>query len=333
MTSLDSWDPSKFLKDVSAHEVNLSRGFLRAQPGSWFPGMMAHWGALFYTFGVEAKVVEVKPVIALPRGLPFAFGALMDKEPLGVFLDDDSARVIRDVLTPEASPTVGSVVLEYLVRRLLLTLGQCWSGPSLGKLTYDPDSKIRDAVIHGGVKLGMRINQQTIQVWFALGPSLVAQFDKLWRKQEGSGAVYQGNQEIRVEIAQLGVPPSEIPNYVKPRTVVDLEIPVNDTVIVRNAGKPLFAAKLIDVEGSFGFEVIPGTPPTPVVPEGMTRVGIEILSFNIDGPVLSELQGGSMYSTGVPLDDKVSLVVGGERVARAKLCSFEGRFAIAVMAS
>ncbi len=334
MTSLDSWDPTKLLKGVSAHEVNLSRGFLRAQPGSWFPGMLAQWGALFYTFGVEAKVSEIKPVLSIPRGLPYAFGALMDDEPLGVFLDDDSARVILEVLTPESSPGASSVVLEYLVRRLLVTLGQSWSGPSLGNLVYDPDSKIRDAVLHGGIKLGIRVNQQTAIIWIALGPSLVAQFDKLWRKQEGSGAFYQGQQELRIEIAQLGVPPTEIPNYVKPKTVIDLEIPVNDTAIVRNGSKPLFAARLIDVDGNFGFEVLPGTPPTPVVPEGMTRIGIEILTTNLDGHVLAELQnGGAMFGTETPLDDKVSLVVGGERVARAKLCSFEGRFAVAVMAS
>lgn len=333
MTSLESWDPTKFLKGVSEHEVNLSRGFLKAQLGSWFPSMLSQWGALFYTFGIEVRISEIKTVLSIPRSLPYAFGALMDEEPLGIFLDEDSARVILDVFTPESSPGASSVMLEYLARRLLVTLGQSWSGPSLGSISYDPDSKIRDAVLHGGVKLGIRINQQTAFVWIALGPSLVARFDNLWKKQEGSGAFFQGEQELRIEIAQLGVPPPEIPNYVKPKTVIDLEIPVNDTAIVRNNGKPLFAARLIDVDGTFGFEVLPGTPPTPIVPEGMTRIGIEILTTTIDGSVLGELQnGGTMFGTGIPLDDKVSLVVGGERVASAKLCSFEGRFAVAVLA-
>lgn len=332
--ALEAWDPARLLRGVSAHEARLSRGFMQSSPASWFPGLSAQWGAIWYAYGVELRVSEVKPQLSVPRGLPFSFGALLNDEPVGLYCDESTARVIVETFAPDASPGASAVVLEYLVRRFFYTLSASWSGPELGAVKFDPQTKIRDAQSYGGIKVTFRLQQQVGTVWFALGPSLVDVIDKLWRKQQASSEAISLDlpSKLHLEIAQLGVPPSDLSQYVKPKTVIDLEVAISDTFVIRGNNKPLFPAQLLDIDGKFGFETLPGPAPSPIVPEGMTRIAIELGVIEIDPQNVQELmRSGSMYQTPIALSDRVSLVINGETVAQAKLCSFEGRLAMAIM--
>lgn len=332
--ALESWDPARLLRGVSTHESKLSRGFMQSSPASWFPGLAAQWGALWYAYGIELRVTEVKPQLSVPRGLPFSFGALINDEPIGLYCDEGTARVIVETFSPDASPGASAVVLEYLVRRFFYTLSSSWSGPELGAVKFDPQTKARDVQSFGGIKVSFRLQQQVGTIWFSLGSSLVDLIDKLWRKQQASSENISSDlpSKLHLEIAQLGVPPSDLSQYVKPKTVIDLEVAISDTIIIRGNQKPLFAAQLLDIDGRFGFETLPGPAPSPIVPEGMTRIAIELGTLSIDPQNVQELlRPGSMYQTPLMLSDKVSLVINGENVAQAKLCSFEGRLAMAIL--
>ena len=224
--SLLPWEPLRLLKGLTSKEASLSKGFLRSQPEQWFSGIAASWAPLIQSFSIDCKVIEVTPHLKMPRGLSFAFGASLDGEPVGFFLDDVSTKQIISCCVQDASPQAGSVFIEYLMRRLFSTLTSSWSGPSFTDATFDPDLNIREISFIGAVKIGFRLNNQQCSVWIGLSDVLVTQFDSLWRKQmAASGVKHQTPvSEIRLEIAQLGVPPASLSDYVKPKTVIDLAV-------------------------------------------------------------------------------------------------------------
>lgn len=327
------WEPLRLLKGLTAKEAGLSKGFLRSKPEQWFPGIAASWSPLTQSFAVECKVVEVLPLLKMPRGLPFAFGAKVDDAAIGFFIDDITTRQIISCCIQDASPQAGSVFIEYLVRRFFSTLASAWTGPSFKEAIFDSELNVREVSFAGVVKVGFRLQGQACSVWIGLSDELVKQFDSLWRKQvASSGAKHQSPiSEIRLEIAQLGVPPASLSDYVKPKTVIDLEVPVSDTLIARGGGKSLFAAQLLDIEGMLGIEVLPGPTPNPIIPQGMTRIGIELGVIRLMPEAFTEsVQPGCILETNIDLSDKVSLVINDESVAQGKLCIHEGRFALIV---
>lgn len=138
--------------------------------------------------------------------------------------------------------------------------------------------------------------------------------------------------QARVEVAQLGVPPQTLSDYLKPGTVIDLEVKASEAVTVRVGGKAWMPGRMVNVEGFFGCEIIPGVLSGPVVPEGTTRLSVELGSVQMEANQLPEFgQSGSVLISQTPVGDTVNLVINQEVVAKARLCVYEGRFAIEVL--
>jgi flagellar motor switch/type III secretory pathway protein FliN len=75
----------------------------------------------------------------------------------------------------------------------------------------------------------------------------------------------------------------------------------------------------------------PGALTVPQIAEGATQLSVEFGSFEVDAAQLAELsQGGSILTTALPVSGLVDLVINQEKVAEARLCVYEGRFAIEV---
>ena len=75
----------------------------------------------------------------------------------------------------------------------------------------------------------------------------------------------------------------------------------------------------------------PGALTVPQIAEGATQLSVEFGSLELDAAQLAELsQGGAILTTALPLAGLVNLVINQEKVAEARLCVYEGRFAIEV---
>jgi hypothetical protein len=136
---------------------------------------------------------------------------------------------------------------------------------------------------------------------------------------------------MRLEIAHLGVPPQMLSDYLTKGTVIDLEVRASDTLIVRYGTKPWMPARMVEVGGKFGCEIVSGVLSAPAVPEGTTRLSVELTSVNLDSTHIAELsQPGAILVTDIPLGEMVNLVINGDKVGEARLCVYEGRFAIEV---
>ncbi len=327
------WDPRRSLRKLDPHEVRLSRGFLRCRPEKWFPAFPAHWLPLAHSLGIDFRLTEAKPGLALPKGLATAFACSVDDEPLGIFLDDVATNVVLEALIPGGSPQANRVVGEYLARRLLVSLESSWSGPESSVVRFESERSPFDIDPQGVVKLSFEIQRNPASVWLALGKGLVDRLDSLWRRQVRSvSRLAESEGDVHLELAQLAVPPAMLVDYLKPGSVIDLEVPASDQVVIRFAGKPFLPGRLGDIQGRIGVEVLSGPVPPSSIPEGTTRLSVASAIFKMEGTQMAELsQPGAAWDTGVSLGDVVAVVINGEKVADARLCLFEGRLAISVL--
>lgn len=331
--SVMPWDPKRSVRSFDPAEARFSRGFLRSRPERWFPAFAAQWLPLAHSLGAELRLIEVKPLLLAPRGLDHGFAGTVDDEPIGIFLDADSMRVIIDAVSPGGTPAAQSVVLEYLARRFLSSLAVAWSGAESSVVQFQSEVDPFEIPQHGAVKLTVMVNNNYCTVWVGLGRRLIERLDGLWRRQLHSNVRKgdSGGSLLRMEVAQLAVPPSTLTDYTKPGTVIDLETLVSDSITLRVDGKPWMPSRICDVGGKLGFEILPGPVSVPTLPEGTTRLSIEFAEIPFDANSLAELgQVGAVWQTAIDLGNQIVLTINGEPIARGTLCVYEGRFAISV---
>ena len=326
------WEPARALRSMDPNEVRLSRGLLRCRPEKWFPGVAAYWMPLAHSLGLTVKVSEVKAMSSLPADAVTTFVCSVDEEPLGIILDESSTSALLDAVVPGALPAARSVVAEYIARRLLTSLAASWSGPESSVVRFE--SEMNPDRVRGvaSIKVAVKVNSDLCALWIVLGPQLADRLDGLWRRQLRSSARQaSGRQELRMELVELAVPPTMLVDYLNPGSLIDLETPIGDTVTLRLGNKPWMTARLFEVNGNLGFEVLPGPVAPLVLPEGTTRLAVEFGVVEIDSAVVQELaQPGACWDTGLSLSDRVQMVINNERVADARLCCFQGRFAVNV---
>lgn len=330
--ALTPWEPGRYLRALDPKEVRYSRGFLRCRPERWFPGFPTHWLPLAHSLGIEIKATEVRPLLALPSGLDVAFGGTVDGEPIGVFMDSGSSRVLTSALVPGSLPSGSDIVLEYLARRLLASLAMSWSGPESSVVQFEVNAVPKPLDIAGAVKFTGLVNGTSCAVWLALGKSLVERLDGLWRRQVLSTAKpVEGGGVVGIELSQLAVPPTMLVEYLKSGTVIDLEVPIGDAVTLRLGGKAWQSGRLCNVDGKFGFETLAGPVPSPILPDGTTRLAIQFGSVTLEPAAVAEMsQPGALWVTPLALGDSVQLIINAEKVGTAALCCYQGRFAITV---
>jgi hypothetical protein len=331
-TDVQLWEPRRVLRRIEPAEAALSRGFLRSHPEKWFPGFGAHWLPIMHALGCEARISEVKPSMHRPVAGESVFVGTVDGEPLILSVDPESTRHITEEVVPGARGKAADAVLEYLLRRLLASLALSWSGPESSTVTFGGPADPSVVQVATSVKISLVINTVTSSVRVGLGMRMAERLDRLWRRQVHSSArVPQGDAAMRLEIAQLGVPPQMLSDYLTKGTVIDLEVRASDTLIVRYGTKPWMPARMVEVGGKFGCEIVSGVLSAPAVPEGTTRLSVELTSVNLDSTQIAELsQPGAILVTDIPLGEMVNLVINGDKVGEARLCVYEGRFAIEV---
>lgn len=328
--NLTSWDPGKCLSVVQSQEVRLSRGFLRSRPDKWFPGFAAQWLPLAHALGCSLKIVEVKPLMEYSFDASECFAAKIDDQHMVVMAEPLSAQTLTDVILPGVGTEESSLLLEYLARRLIFTLANSWTGPRLGKVSFVGLGQSCD--ISGAVKLLFYLDDRPCTVWIGLGAGLIESLDGLWRRQVQSVTRSPGKSvNIELEIAQIAIPLTGLAEHLKRGAVIDLGVVVSDFVTMRCNNRPWLPGRLCQIDGVFGVETTRGPVGTATIPDGSTRLSIELGSFSVEPGVLSELaQVGALCSSDIPVSNKVKLLINHEKVADGTLSTLGNRFVLVV---
>ena len=332
--AVGGWDPLKILPRVSEKDIRSSGGFLRCQPGQWFPGLPVQWLAMAHGLGLELKVTGIAPSLAVSGRINKCYGAKVGEHEVAVGAEEDSFLLILNAIVPGGAPAGQGVLEEYLVRRLFATLIMSWAGPELGAFVFSGKKEVSDLDVSGSINISLSINGMPAVVSVLLSAGLIEIMDGMWRRQLRSSSVDRKSVTgFDLDIAHLAVTPTSLSEYTSPGTIVDLETPLTDHIILKLNTGELLIGKLRTMGEEFVIEVGVGSPPPLNQPEGTSRVAVRIGSIKIppNRDATEMLQPGSMIQTGLPVSDVAALVVGAERIGRIKLCTYEQRFAMTVL--
>lgn len=334
---LEEWSPREHLESISGEEIAWSNGFLRSHPEKWCLGLGEQWISLYSLFGVDIRIGDVTPLIGKPCEDTVCFKSSIGEEDACLSFTAATIECLVKELQPRvSSKTAAQIFVDYIAQRFLVSLTQSQTVIDSARCRFFGRYLPSDCTLRAGVRVAFTLNTIPCGFTLYLSDRIIERVDGLWRRQIHSasknGLTFNPNDLLHVEIAQLGVPPHIVPEYLKKGAVIDLEKKVSDIVTLRLGHKPLLSAKLLRSENGLACKTIPGMPRVQSLPEGTTRLSIECGRRELEASNLSELQqAGAVISLGEALSSQVSLCINQEKVGEAKLCLFDGRFAVEVL--
>lgn len=327
------------LTDLNPLEVRYSRGFLCADLETYFPTLADHWKPFFLGAGVELRLNAVVKHLHFPQEL----GRIVVVEAAGescvIGIDELSQDVFARALVRNVGQTAGEVLIEYLERRLLTTLTKSWGENEPFVCYYLSSDWAEEVEVIGAVEVELLVGVEKATVWFGIGPRALDMFDRIWRNRRSKAKSVRGRTEfgdsvhsISVEIAQLSVPPAMLIDYMRAGSVIDLEMPVSENVVLLKNGEPWVGGVLRQFNGSFAVEVTDLAPPGLETIEGATRVQVELARVELDENAVQEyFQVGAVLPTSRQVGSPAALVINGETVAQAILGEADGNLALSVL--
>ena len=336
-TRLEEWNPQKQLEGISREEAAWSNGFLRSHPEKWCLGLGEQWLSLYALFGVDIRIGDVKPLIGKPGEDSICFKSTIGEEDVCLSFTAPTIECLVKELHPRASSkAAGAIFVDYVAQRFLVGVAQSQTVLDGASCRFFGRYLPSDCPLRAGVRVTFTLNTVSCAVTLYLSDKIIEKIDGLWRRQIHSaskaGLTHNSKDLVHIELAQLGVQPHVLPDYLKKGAIIDLEKQVSDIVTLRLGHKPLVSAKLLWSQGGFACKIVPGVPRVQPLPDGTTRLSIECGSMGVDAPMLSELQqAGAVLSMEQPLSNHVNLCINQEKVGEARLCVFEGRFAVEVL--
>lgn len=325
------WDPQEALESCSSEEVLFSRGFLRCKPEKWFPGLGAQWLPLAHTFDRPFEVIGLKPTMKLPNITGLVSVALVDNEPLGLYIENTQKEVLLETILPKSHFVAKEVGADYLARRLLMTLVSSWSGPAVNDIEIDAPSEFDPALFAGAIEISVSFSDSQFELWLLLSRKHVEMLDGMWRRQTSSFKRIAGSSDLRIQIAELAVPEAMIAEYTRTGAIIDLEVPEKRTATLLRGDVPWHKIELARLENSFGMQVLEDANAESALPPGTVRLSIELGHFSGEPEHLAEFsQVGAMMASPVPLTNRIEVRAGGEIVAVGRLCLYQDRFAATI---
>jgi hypothetical protein len=176
------WVPSQHCRKLQDLEVRMSRGFLRSLPARWFPGLAAHWLPFFHSTGVEFKVFEATPLISygatslneVPGQAEIEpFGAwLVEDEPVAIYADNNSRNALVQALIPNSGRHARRIMLDYIARRIAISLRASWSGMESSLLSYDSEFNFDSFKPQTWIRVRASLNGERVGFSFGLAKGL-----------------------------------------------------------------------------------------------------------------------------------------------------------------
>jgi len=331
-------DFSRKLVELQPAEVKYSKGFLAADLPRFFGGLADHWSALFRASGASLTFVGCNKQLYFPQELGRIVVIEVNGESAVLGIDEVSQEILAQGIAPNVGQGAQDVVIEYFERRLLSTLTKAWSGTE-PLLCYYLSTEWADEVeIVGGIELVLEVGGRTVNLWFGLGPRLLDELDRAWRRnlsrQPLAKSAHFDDQIARVslELTSLSVPPATLIDYLRAGTVIDLEQPFDELVGISLNGEPWAQGKVCRSGDSFVVQVTDLRPRSSVSSDGKSRVTLELARTELDQNSLVEYrQVGAVIPFPDTVSPSVSLVINAEHVANAVLGEANGRMAIHVV--
>lgn len=328
------WNPQELLPAVTPSEVRFSRGFLSLDLSEFFPGLQTNWSTFLSDTGIEIQILSTRQSLKPPGGgsVPSFEFELMGGSAV-LYVQPEMAENLGIVGFDLVSPTAKRVFVEYLFRRFLASLNSCSQLDQFKSMFRSGSGDRINAT--SSIEIALKVQGKDSSIWFGLSQDALESVDQLLRDHVRSRAVKgfsaSSLTSVSMEICQLAVPPASLIDYIRPGTVIDLQRPVDRTVQLIKDGEPWLEGELFNCQGLYVARVNNVSPGNAEVMVGMSRLSVELASFEMDGAACVESEIiGAMINSAQSLTSNVSLKVNGERIAKAQLAVADGHFVIRV---
>lgn len=331
---LDLWNPQELLPAVSPSEVRFSRGLLSANATDFFTGLESKWSPFLAEIGLDIKILSTRQSLKPPGGgsIPsFEFEILGGSAVL--YMPPEILEYVQLDGFGQLNEKAKRVFVEYLFRRFLASLNSCCKIEQF-KCMFRSGSGDRINAT-SSIEIVLNLQGKNTSIWFGLSQDVLEGIDQLLRdhvrsrsaKAQASSAL----KGISMEICQLAVPPASLIDYIRPGTVIDLQRQVDRNIQLVKNGEPWLEGELLNCQGLFVARVNNLRPGTPEIASGMSRLTVELASFEMDGAACLESEMiGALINSAQSLTSNVALKVNGERIAKAQLAVADGHFVIKV---
>ncbi|MCB0322883.1 MAG: FliM/FliN family flagellar motor switch protein [Bdellovibrionales bacterium] len=333
------WDARVALEHVSPEEARFSRGFLRASPGAWCAGLAEHWLPLFYTLGSDLTLRSVQRQFELPDQVFRCTAVEFDGEPGCIGFDARTCRRLAEEIVPGIEGVAADMLLEYLERRLLASLALAWCGSEPLSCSYLGARETSEVVCSGWIGLELELSGIPVSVWFGCGPRALDVLDAQWRarllesdRERGGNPLGDQIHSVSVELAQLAVPPAMLIDYMRPGTLIDLEVPVSTEVQIKIDGALWAAGTLCQFDGAVAVRIHDTTPEERPHPEATTLVRVQVARTELDeAGIVEHAQVGAILLCDSHVSNRAAVIISGENVASAAVVELDGRFALQIL--
>lgn len=320
-TKVVPWNP-KNLAEVDPRTVEWSKGFLRCQPLRWFPDLDRDWRTFCLALGWEASVNRIEPSLQLPTYAQERFFASCQGEPMAIVLEKHGAAQLGEMFIQSAVPTIRSLGLGYLARRLVARMSKSWVGGEPLRLLVDTELTALDSFFSASIQFSVRVNARTLEGAFLLGPRMVGLLDGLWRRQLRAGTQTDLTMgPLHLLAAELKVIPLELPTLLAPGNVIPLgKLATDDFYLARASGSRIRVGLFAGQDDTFVMRAAGPLEPPPSLGVQYSRVSFILGDLILDPLGVAELnQIGAYLETRVPLTSEVTILVAGEHAGRALL--------------
>lgn len=337
-SNLTRLDTDKLFGHCLPEVLRFSRGFLVADIGLFWSGLLEHWLPLFHSLGAEVKLKGLNSSLEFPEDLERVTLIEVDGEAAVLGLDASSEAIFGNMVLPGGDVS-NSVVIEYLERRLLTSLSKTWAGDEAIRFLYRGNSVDESVDIVGSIKAELELNGQSLSIFLGLGNQAVEKFDRIWRKvllprieKRFSTVLQDEMHNLSVDIANLSVPAQALIDYTRAGTVIDLETKVSDRVSLAVDNRLCGSGILLRSEDSFVVRVDSLNTNDSMRTEASTTVSVRLIDLMIDeAGLLESLQEKAFIATAVPVDARVSICIGAEEIASAELAQVGENFAVKIL--
>lgn len=334
------WEPSAELPSVSASEARYSRGFLLRNPMTFFAGLAELWLPLSRTLGLDCKLLSCEARFEAPEKVTRVFSFEANDERNYFSFLDNSEELLAASVVPQIEQVGAEMVLEYLERRLLSSLSLCWRGGEELHCVYGGQSAPETMSGSAFVYLQYSIGGSPLSVCFGVGSKLLDTIDRSVRMnlvreaQQLDGHVVSDQlHSISIEIAELAVPPAMLIDYIRSGTVVDLQVPKSNKVLLRVDGELWAEGTLGIFDDSYAVTITSTNPTEQSFADGTTKVRVELAQAELDDSgLITHQQVGAVLLCDSPARPQASLIISGENVARAVVGTIAEGFAVEVLA-
>jgi flagellar motor switch/type III secretory pathway protein FliN len=336
--SFELWDPSELLPELSREQARYSKGFLHGNLSVWFPGFKDHWLTLAHSFGLDLRVGSIECGFGFPENSDHILLAEVGGEAACVCLSEEGKQLLSQSFVPESEGLARDVVIEYFFRRLLSCLEKSWCGSDDFQAFYLGEGAQAPAV-SAYVAVDFLIGESPCQLFFGIGPRLLDRLDAAARR----GVVEQQQANLQepmddvihsmsIELAELAVAPAMLIDYMRPGSLIDLEVPLSTVVRIRKDDQPWAVGQLCRFNGYFSVVIRSFQIPEEAISESKTVVRVEVAQSELDHESAMELaHPGAVMLTETAVSNTASLIISGERVATAELGSVDDSLMLRVL--